>query len=169
MEHYDVLPDLTTLAKSLAGGFPLSAVVGRAEIMDAPMPGGLGGTYAGHPLALAAAEAVLDVIEEEHLVERSQKLGALLQEKLRSLKSVIPQIADVRGPGSMVAVEFMKPGTHEPDAAFTKKVQAEALKRGLLLLTCGTYYNVVRFLYPLTIEDAVFEEALGILEASLKA
>jgi 4-aminobutyrate aminotransferase len=169
MENYDVLPDLTTLAKSLAGGFPLSAVVGRAEIMDAPAPGGLGGTYAGNPLALAAAEAVLDVIEEEQLVQRSQKLGAQLQEKLRSLKSAVPEIAEVRGLGSMVAVEFMKPGTHEPDANFAKKVQAAALSRGLLLLTCGTYYNVVRFLYPLTIEDPVFEEALGILEASLKA
>ncbi|BEV72253.1 4-aminobutyrate--2-oxoglutarate transaminase [Paludibacterium sp. THUN1379] len=169
MEHYGVSADLTTLAKSLAGGFPLAAVVGRAELMDAPAPGGLGGTYAGNPLALAAAEAVLEVIEEENLVARSAQLGALLQEKLRSLKQAVPQIADVRGLGGMVAVEFMKPGTHEADVDFTKKVQAEALKRGLILLTCGTYANVVRFLFPLTIEDTVFNEALGILEQALKA
>ncbi|MBV8046388.1 MAG: 4-aminobutyrate--2-oxoglutarate transaminase [Paludibacterium sp.] len=169
MEHYDVAADLITLAKSLAGGFPLSAVVGRAELMDAPAPGGLGGTYAGNPLALAAAEAVLDVIEEENLTVRANTLGALLQEKLRALKHSVPQIAEVRGLGSMVAVEFLKPGSHEPDADFTKKVQAEALRRGLILLTCGTYANVVRFLFPLTVEDAVFDEALGILEQALKA
>lgn len=169
MEHFDVQADLITMAKSLAGGFPLSAVVGRAEIMDAPAPGGLGGTYAGNPLALAAVEAVFDVIEEEQLVARAQNLGDRLQEKLRSLKSAVPQIADVRGLGAMVAVEFMKPGTHEPDAEFAKKVQTVALGKGLLLLTCGSYYNVVRFLFPLTIEDTVFEEALGILEAALKA
>jgi 4-aminobutyrate aminotransferase len=169
MEHYDVTADLTTLAKSLAGGFPLSALVGRAELMDAPAPGGLGGTYAGTPLALAAAEAVLEVIDEEKLVERSQRLGDLLQEKLRALAAAVPQIADVRGLGGMVAVEFCQPGTHEPDATFTKKVQAHALANGLILLTCGTYGNVVRFLFPLTIEDTVFQEALGILENALKA
>jgi len=169
MENFDVLPDLTTLAKSLAGGFPLAAVVGRAEIMDAPNPGGLGGTYAGNPLALAAAEAVLDVIDEEQLVQRSQQLGDRLKEKLNGLKSSVAEIAEVRGLGAMVAVEFMKPGTHQADAAFTKKVQTEALNHGLILLTCGTHYNVVRFLFPLTIEDAVFEEALGILEAAIKA
>jgi 4-aminobutyrate aminotransferase len=169
MEHFDEQADLTTLAKSLAGGFPLSAVVGRAEIMDAPAPGGIGGTYAGNPLALAAAEAVLDVIEEEQLLERSVRLGELLQEKLRSLKSAVPHIADIRGLGSMVAVEFMKPGTHQPDADFAKKVQASALSKGLILLTCGTHANVVRFLYPLTIEDTIFDEALDILEIALKA
>jgi 4-aminobutyrate aminotransferase len=169
MENYNVTPDLTTLAKSLAGGFPLSAVVGRAELMDAPTAGGLGGTYAGNPLALAAAEAVLEVIEEEKLVERAQHLGDQLQEKLRGLRSAVPQIAEVRGLGAMVAVEFTKPGTHEPDAEFTKKVQAHALAHGLILLTCGTYGNVLRFLFPLTIEDAVFEEALGILQQALKA
>lgn len=169
MEHFDVTPDLTTLAKSLAGGFPLSALVGRAELMDAPAPGGLGGTYAGNPLALAAAEAVLEVIDEEKLVERSQRLGEQLQEKLRGLKGAVAQIADVRGLGGMVAVEFFKPGTHEPDADFTKKVQAHALANGLILLTCGTYGNVIRFLFPLTIEDAVFQEALGVLENALKA
>lgn len=169
MENFDVLPDLTTLAKSLAGGFPLAAVVGRAEIMDAPNPGGLGGTYAGNPLALAAAEAVLDVIDQEHLVQRSQQLGDQLKARLNALKASVPQIAEVRGLGGMVAVEFMKPGSHEPDAEFTKKIQTEALRAGLILLTCGTHYNVVRFLFPLTIEDAVFAEALNILETAIKA
>ncbi|WP_159879744.1 4-aminobutyrate--2-oxoglutarate transaminase [Aquitalea denitrificans] len=169
MEHYDVTADLTTMAKSLAGGFPLAALVGKAELMDAPAPGGLGGTYAGSPLGLAAAAAVIDVIQEENLLERSNKLGDLLKEKLHSLKKDIPQIADVRGLGAMVAVEFNKPGTHEPDADFTKKVQTKALESGLILLTCGVYANVVRFLFPLTIEDEIFAEALGKLEAALKA
>jgi len=169
MEHYKVAADIITQAKSLAGGFPLSAVTGRAEIMDAPAPGGLGGTYAGNPLAVAAAEAVIQVIQEEKLVERANRLGDLLKEKLNGLKKSIPQIAEVRGPGAMIAVEFNKPGSHEPDADFTKKVQTKALESGLLLLTCGVYGNVVRFLFPLTIEDAVFDEALAKLEAALKA
>ncbi|MDN0085520.1 4-aminobutyrate--2-oxoglutarate transaminase [Crenobacter sp. SG2305] len=169
MEHYKVAADIITQAKSLAGGFPLSAVTGRAEIMDAPAPGGLGGTYAGNPLAVAAAEAVIQVIQEEKLVERANRLGDLLKEKLNGLKKSVPQIVEVRGPGAMVAVEFNKPGSHEPDADFTKKVQTKALESGLLLLTCGVYGNVMRFLFPLTIEDAVFDEALAKLEAALKA
>lgn len=168
MEHYGVTPDLMTMAKSLAGGMPLSAVCGRAEIMDAPGPGGLGGTYGGNPLAIASALAVLDVIEEEKLVERAAKLGQKLKDRLNGLREVVPQIADVRGPGAMVAIEFMKPGTHEPDADFTKQVQARALEKGLLLLTCGVYSNVIRFLFPLTISDAVLDEGLNILEAALK-
>ncbi|MFC4160237.1 4-aminobutyrate--2-oxoglutarate transaminase [Chitinimonas lacunae] len=169
MEHYGVVPDLMTMAKSLAGGFPLSAVTGRAELMDAPAPGGLGGTYAGNPLAVTAALAVLDVLEAEQLNERANRLGAALKEKLESLKGAVPQIADVRGLGFMVAVEFNRPGSKEPDADFAKKVQVEALKRGLILLTCGVHANVIRFLAPLTVEDLVFDEALGILEAALKA
>lgn len=169
MEHYDVTADLNTYAKSLAGGFPLSALVGKADLMDAAAPGGLGGTYAGSPLALAAAEAVINVIQEEQLVARSNQLGDLLKEKLHSLKKDIPQIADIRGLGSMVAVEFNKAGTHEPDADFTKKIQTKALEAGLILLTCGIYGNVVRFLYPLTIEDSTFNEALGKLEAAIRA
>jgi 4-aminobutyrate aminotransferase/4-aminobutyrate aminotransferase/(S)-3-amino-2-methylpropionate transaminase len=168
MHHHDVVPDLTTIAKSLAGGMPLSGVVGRAEIMDAAAPGGLGGTYAGNPLAIAAAHAVLDIIDEEQLCERAVTLGDKLKAKLIGLQADVPQIADVRGPGAMVAVEFCKAGTHEPDADFTKRVQARALERGLLLLTCGVYSNVVRFLFPLTIQDAIFDEALAILEDVLK-
>jgi 4-aminobutyrate aminotransferase len=167
MEHYDVLPDLMTMAKSLAGGTPLSAVCGRAEIMDAPAAGGLGGTYAAHPLAIASAHAVLDVIAEEKLCERAERLGKLLKARLAALRSAVPAISDVRGLGSMIAVEFAKPdGT--PDADFTKKVQQRAQQDGLLLLTCGVHGNVIRFLYPLTIEDAVFEQALAILTKALK-
>ncbi|AVG14599.1 4-aminobutyrate--2-oxoglutarate transaminase [Chromobacterium vaccinii] len=168
-EHFDAVPDLITMAKSLAGGFPLSAVTGRAEVMDAPAPGGLGGTYAGNPLALAAAHAVLDVIESEKLNERAQRLGDSLKEKLNGLKSAVPHIAEVRGLGAMIAVEFNQPGSHSPDPDFAKKVQQHALANGLILLTCGVYANVVRFLFPLTIEDNIFAEALGKLEAALKA
>jgi 4-aminobutyrate aminotransferase len=168
MEHYDVLPDLMTMAKSLAGGMPLSAVCGRAEVMDAPGPGGLGGTYAGNPLATASALAVLEVIEEEKLVERANALGSKLKHRLHELRSVVPQIGEVRGPGAMVAVEFMKPGSGEPDVDFTKQVQARALEKGLLLLTCGVYQNVIRFLFPLTMSDALMDEALDILESALR-
>ncbi len=168
MEHYDVLPDLMTLAKSLAGGMPLSAVCGRAEIMDAAQPGGLGGTYAGNPLAVAAAHAVLDVLEEERLAERANHLGGKLKARLQALRQQVPQIADVRGPGGMVAVEFKHPGTGEPDVDFLKRVQSRALDGGLLLLSCGTYGNVIRFLFPLTIADATFDEALDLLEHALR-
>ncbi|ALK32718.1 4-aminobutyrate--2-oxoglutarate transaminase [Burkholderia plantarii] len=168
MQHHDVLPDLTTMAKSLAGGMPLSGVVGRADVMDAAAPGGLGGTYAGNPLAVAAAHAVLDIIDEERLEARAVALGDKLKAKLLALRPEVPQIVDVRGPGAMVAVEFFKAGTREPDADFTKRVQARALERGLLLLICGVHSNVIRFLFPLTIQDAVFDEALGILDEVLK-
>ncbi|RQS85627.1 4-aminobutyrate--2-oxoglutarate transaminase [Burkholderia seminalis] len=168
MQHYDVLADLITMAKSLAGGMPLSGVVGRADVMDAAAPGGLGGTYAGNPLAVASAHAVLEIIDEEKLCERATQLGDVLKAKLTSLQADVPQIADVRGPGAMIAVEFLKPGSGEPDAEFTKRVQMRALERGLLLLVCGVYSNVVRFLFPLTITQPVFDEALAILEEVLK-
>jgi 4-aminobutyrate aminotransferase len=169
MEHFGVIPDLMTIAKSLAGGVPLSAVTGKAEIMDAPAPGGLGGTYAGNPLAIAAAHAVIDVMRDEKLPERGQKLGDQLKAVLQEMRAVVPQIADVRGLGAMVAVEFNRPGSDEPDADFTKKVQAEALKRKLILLTCGVNANVVRFLFPLTIQQPVFDEAMDVLRAALRA
>jgi 4-aminobutyrate aminotransferase len=167
MEHYDVLPDLMTMAKSLAGGMPLAAVCGRAEVMDAPAPGGLGGTYAGNPLAVASALAVLDVIEEENLVVRGARLGAALKDFLIGLGATTPAIGEVRGLGAMVAVEFVQPGSDKPDAEFARRVQANALKNGLLLLTCGSYGNVIRFLFPLTIPDTVMDEALVILEKAI--
>jgi len=168
MEHYDVTADLTTMAKSLAGGMPLSGVVGRADLMDAAAPGGLGGTYAGNPLALASAHAVLDVIDDERLCERATLLGETLKARLQALRADVPQLADVRGPGAMVAAEFLQPDSRTPDPAFAKLVQARALERGLLLLICGTYGNVIRFLFPLTIETPVFDEALALLEEALK-
>lgn len=166
MEHYDVAPDLTTMAKSLAGGMPLSAVCGRAEVMDAPAPGGLGGTYAGNPLAVASALAVLDVLEGEKLIERGAELGQRLMTRLESLRPRVPQIAEVRGVGAMVAVEFRQ-ADGSPDPDFTRTVQNRALEKGLLLLSCGVYGNVIRFLFPLTIQDAVMNEGLDILAEAL--
>ena len=142
--------------------------LGRAEIMDAPAPGGLGGTYAGNPLAIAAAHAVIDVMRDERLPERGQYLGDRLKAMLGSMRGEVPQIADVRGLGAMVAVEFRQPGSGEPDADFTKKVQTQALQRRLILLSCGVDANVLRFLFPLTVTDAIFNEALDILRASLR-
>jgi 4-aminobutyrate aminotransferase len=164
-EHFGAPVDLMTFAKSLAAGMPLSGVVGRADIMDAPGPGGLGGTYAGNPLAVAAAHAVIDIIDEEKLAARAVELGERLKTALK--KAAHPAIAEIRGLGSMVAVEFVDPKTREPAPEITKKVQAAALKRGLILLTCGSYGNVIRFLYPLTTPDAVFAEALDILADAL--
>ncbi len=168
MDHHTVVPDLMTMAKSLAGGMPLSAVTGRADIMDAPAPGGLGGTYAGNPMAIASAHAVLDVIEDEQLCARAERLGQVLKARLNGLRSQVPQIAEVRGLGAMVAVEFNK-ADGSPDADFTKQVQKRAQDAGLLVLTCGVYANVVRFLFPLTIQDSVLAEGLDILAAAMTA
>lgn len=169
MEHFGVSPDLMTMAKSMAGGTTLSAVVGKTAIMDAPAPGGLGGTYAGNPLAVAAAHAVLDVMADEHLVDRANMLGARLVERLKILQRGDKTISDVRGLGAMIACEFVHPETGAPDADRTKRVQQAALKKGLLLLTCGVYGNVIRFLFPLTIQDAVFDEAMVILDEVIGA
>lgn len=160
MEHYPVQADLITMAKSLAGGLPLSAVSGRSEVMDAPGPGGLGGTYAGNPLAIAAAHAVLDVIDEEQLCARAAELGGRLEAELQTFRKQCPAIADVRALGSMVAVEFTETAT-------AQAVQKKAMENGLLLLTCGAKGNVIRFLYPLTIPDQQFRQALDILTSVL--
>ena len=169
MEAYGVAPDLTTMAKGLGGGFPIAAVTGRASVMDAANPGGLGGTYGGNPIGIAAAHAVLDVIEDEKLCARANELGSRLKQKLEAIRAVTPEISDIRGPGFMVGVEFANPVTKEPDAGFTNRVRLEAQKRGLILLTCGVYGNVVRFLAPITIPDAVFAEAMEIVEESVAA
>lgn len=169
MEHHGVAADLTTMAKGLGGGLPISAVTGRAEVMDSPNPGGLGGTYAGNPLAVAAAHAVLDVIEDEQLCDRATRLGQRLKQRLAGIASEVPEIADIRGPGFMNAVEFNVAGTDRPNPEMTGRVREEALKRNLILLTCGVYGNVIRFLAPLTIQDEVFDEALDTLEASIRA
>lgn len=170
MEQSGVAPDMITMAKSMAGGFPISAVVGRAEVMDAPAPGGLGGTYAGSPMSCAAALAVLDVFEKENLLERSKQLGVRLVSSLKTMASKNKCIADVRGLGSMVAIELCKNGDlHQPDADLTKRLCAEATKRGLILLSCGTYGNVIRILVPLTASDAIVDEGLAIIDATLTA
>lgn len=166
-EHYDVLPDVTVMAKSLAGGMVLSAVCGKAEVMDGPAPGGLGGTYAGNPLAIAAAHAVLDVMEEEQLVARANYLGEKLVKSLKAAQTKVHAIKEIRGLGSMIAVEFCDPKTGEPSTDAMKRVQAAALEEGLILLSCGVYVNALRFLYPLTIQDNVFDEALDILDRAL--
>lgn len=166
-EHYDVIPDIITMAKSMAGGTTLSAVCGKAEVMDGPAPGGLGGTYAGNPLAIAAAHAVIDIIEEEQLVARANVLGEKLTKRLKAAQAKLPSIKEIRGLGSMVAAEFFDPNTGEPSTDAMKRVQAAALEEGLILLSCGIYVNALRFLYPLTIQDAVFDEALDILDRAL--
>jgi 4-aminobutyrate aminotransferase/(S)-3-amino-2-methylpropionate transaminase len=169
-EQWGVAPDLITMAKSMAGGFPLSAVIGKAEIMDKPLPGGLGGTYAGNPLACAAALAVLDVFEEERLLERSRAVGERLTAGLRALAQQHPEIQDVRGLGAMVAIELFDGGDHsKPAAELTKRMCAEALKRGLVLLSCGVYANAIRILVPLTASDALLDEGLAIMGEALKA
>ncbi|TCQ06736.1 4-aminobutyrate aminotransferase [Rhizobium sp. PP-F2F-G36] len=168
MEHYPVVADITTMAKGLGGGFPIAAVTGRADIMDAPGPGGLGGTYGGNPIGIAAGLAVLDVIYDEDLCARAEQLGARLKQRLQSFKDFVPQIVDIRGPGFMNAVEFNVQGTATPDADFTNRVRLRALEKGLILLTCGVYENVIRFLSPITIQDHIFTEALDILEDTLR-
>ncbi|MGB8693581.1 MAG: 4-aminobutyrate--2-oxoglutarate transaminase [Steroidobacteraceae bacterium] len=168
VEHAGVEPDLMTVAKSIAGGLPLSAVIGKAEIMDAPPPGGLGGTYAGSPLACAAALAVFDVIASENLLERSQRIGELLQTRLRKLQQRFPVIGEVRGVGAMVAMELVKNNNAEqPEAELTRALVLAAAAHGLVILSCGVYSNVIRFLTPLTISDALLSEGLDKLEAAL--
>ena len=172
MEHAGVAADLVTMAKGLAGGFPLSAVTGRAEIVDAAPTGGIGGTYAGNPLAVAAAHAVLDVIVEEDLCARAEEVGNVLRERLDALaaRQGLEAIGDVRGLGAMVAFELVTDrATRTPDAALTQAIVAEAEARGLIILPCGTHGNVVRLLPPLTIPMAQVDEALDILEASIEA
>lgn len=170
IEQSGVAPDLITMAKSMAGGFPISAVVGRAAVMDGPAPGGLGGTYAGSPMSCAAALAVLDVFEKEKLLERSRQLGARLTASLKAMAAKNRCIAEVRGLGAMVAIELCQDGDlKRPAADLTKRLTAEATRRGLILLSCGTYGNVIRILVPLTASDAIVDEGLAILDAALTA
>ncbi len=170
IEHAGVVPDLITVAKGLGGGFPLSGVIGRATIMDTAHPGGLGGTYGGNPIAIAAAHAVLDVIESEDLFARATRVGARMRSRLEALAQQLPCIGDVRGLGAMIAFELVKDRkTREPDAALTAAIVAQAEQRGLILLSCGVNANVVRLLAPLTIPDAVLDEGLGVLGDSIHA
>lgn len=170
-EHAGVEPDLMTVAKGLAGGFPLAAVVGKAAIMDAPGPGGLGGTYAGSPVGCAAALAVIEAIRDENLVARSAAIGAVFGEKLKALQKAYPDlIGDVRaGRGAMIAIELVSDGdAGKPNAALAKAILTECYRRGLIVLTCGMDGNVFRFLPALTISDALLDEGLAIFESAFK-
>jgi 4-aminobutyrate aminotransferase/(S)-3-amino-2-methylpropionate transaminase len=168
IEHAGVEADLMTVAKSIAGGVPLSAVIGKAEIMDAPVVGGLGGTFAGSPLACAAGLAVLEVLERENLNARAVELGGKLTSKLKTLQAKFPCIGEVRSLGMMVAIELVKNRRADaPDADLTKAVVQAAGRRGLILLSCGLYSNVIRILAPLTIPEVQLEEGLSLLEESI--
>lgn len=170
IEHSGVEPDLVTVAKALAGGFPLSGVIGRAELMDAAEPGGLGGTYAGSPIACAAALAVLDVIADEKLVERANVIGSRLRSTLESFarSSHMVPIAAIRGPGAMVAFDVVRHrGSNQPDAEAARRVVQAAIASGLILLTCGVHGNTIRLLNALTISDALLDEGLSKLEQAL--
>jgi len=169
-EHYDVEPDIITLAKGLGGGLPIAAVVGKAAIMDAAEVGGLGSTYAGNPMAVAGALAVLDVVEEEQLCARSIALGEHMRERFTAMQEKFSTIIEVRGLGAMTAVEFGRNGdAKQPAADIAVALKNEAAQRGLLLLLCGPHGNVLRVMVPLTISDAVLDEGLDIIEASLRA
>jgi len=170
VEHAGIEPDIITMAKGLGGGMTLSAVIGKAGIMDAAVPGGLGSTYAGHPVAVAAALAVLDVIEDEKLADRAAMLGEKCRARLNALRGRFDCIADVRGLGAMTAVEFCHDGDpKKPAGEIASALKSEAAKRGLLLLNCGSYGNVLRLMLPLTIPENVLDEGLDILEAALAA
>ena len=172
IEHSGVIPDLITVAKSMAGGYPIAGVIGRAEIMDAVIPGGLGGTYGGNPVACAAALAAIDVIEEEGLLLRSNEMGEVFRARFAEIGArVAPyRMWDIRGLGAMLAVEFVTDfESAAPDGALTKAVIAEALKRGLILLGCGMHGNALRIMVPLTASDEIIEEGLAIFEAALAA
>ena len=169
-EHYGLVPDLITTAKSLAGGLPLAAVTGRADVLDAPHVGGLGGTYGGNPLACAAALAVLDAMEAERIPDRARATGERMAGRFRDWAERYPCIGDVRGLGAMVAMELVTDrGSKSPDKALTSRLLTAALERGLILLSAGTYGNTVRVLAPLTAEDEVIEEGLAVMEESLAA
>jgi 4-aminobutyrate aminotransferase/(S)-3-amino-2-methylpropionate transaminase len=169
IQHAGVEPDLITMAKSLAGGFPLAAVTGRREIMDAPEPGGLGGTYAASPLATEAALAVLDVIEKERLVDRANAIGGILSGGLMRLGEQLQCIGDVRGLGAMLGCELVRDkASREPDAELAGAVMRESAQRGLVLLTCGMYGNVLRIMVPLTASDEIVREGLEILSGCLR-
>ena len=169
-EHYGLVPDLITTAKSLAGGLPLAAVTGRADVMDAPQVGGLGGTYGGNPLACAAALAVIDAMEAERLPERAQHAGSRISARFRRWAEQYPCIGDVRGLGAMVAMELVTDrASRAPDKALTGRVLTAALERGLVLLSAGTYGNTIRVLAPLTAEDAVIDEGLDVMGAAIEA
>jgi 4-aminobutyrate aminotransferase/(S)-3-amino-2-methylpropionate transaminase len=167
-EHEGLVPDLVTSAKALAGGMPLSAVTGRAELMDAVAPGTIGGTYAGNPVACAAALAAIEIIERDDLVGRARAIEAQVLPRLRALADSTGVIGDVRGRGAMLAMEFVRPGTTAPDAAAARAVAAHCHAEGVIMLVCGTFGNVIRLLPPLVIEPELLDDALGVLEQAVR-
>jgi 4-aminobutyrate aminotransferase/(S)-3-amino-2-methylpropionate transaminase len=167
-EQFGIVPDLITTAKGIAGGLPLSAVTGRADIMDSSHAGGLGGTYGGNPVACAAALATIETYEQDGLVERAAEIGALLDFRLNAMHGVDPRIGDVRGRGAMMAIELVDPETGRPDAALAGRVLQYVIQQGVVLLTCGTYGNVIRFLPPLAISDELLNEGLDIVWKALE-
>jgi 4-aminobutyrate aminotransferase / (S)-3-amino-2-methylpropionate transaminase / 5-aminovalerate transaminase len=169
IEHYGVEPDLLVSGKSLGGGLPLAAVTGRAEVVDAVDPGGLGGTFGGNPVACAAALAVLDEVASPRFRERAERIGLVLRERFEQLAGRYAAIGEVRGLGPMIALELVEGPGLEPDAELTRRVTAEARERGLILLSCGLYDNVLRVLVPLAVTDEVLAQGLDILEESLAA
>ncbi|WP_405373665.1 MULTISPECIES: 4-aminobutyrate--2-oxoglutarate transaminase [unclassified Microbacterium] len=166
-ELFGIVPDLITTAKGIAGGMPLAAVTGRAEIMDATHGGGLGGTYGGNPVACAAALAAIDAFENDGLIERAQEVGALLTRRLGEIAAADPRIGEVRGRGAMIAIEFVDPASGAPDGALAGAVAKAAIAEGVIVLTCGTYGNVIRFLPPLSIGDDLLHEGLGVVADAL--
>jgi 4-aminobutyrate aminotransferase/(S)-3-amino-2-methylpropionate transaminase len=168
-DHEGVVPDMITTAKGMAGGLPLAAVTARAEIMDAVHVGGLGGTYGGNPVACAAALGAIEAMETENLNARALEVGAILRERLEALQAVHPEVGDIRGRGAMMAIELVKPGTTDPDPDLAGRVSKAAHAQGVVTLTCGTYGNVLRFLPPLSIPDALLREGLDIVAAGFDA
>ncbi|MFL2001225.1 4-aminobutyrate--2-oxoglutarate transaminase [Microbacterium sp. A1-JK] len=166
---FGIVPDLVTTAKGIAGGLPLAAVTGRAELMDAAHAGGLGGTYGGNPIACAAALAAIQAFEDEDLSARAREVGEVLVGRLRSIQSSDPRVGDVRGRGAMIAAEFVDPTTGQPDAALAGAVAKACIAEGVIVLTCGTYGNVIRFLPPLSIPDHLLDEGLDVVAAALAA
>jgi 4-aminobutyrate aminotransferase/(S)-3-amino-2-methylpropionate transaminase len=166
---FGIVPDLITTAKGIAGGLPLAAVTGRAEIMDASHLGGLGGTYGGNPIACAAALAAIESFEHDDLAHRADEIGGILRDRLAAIQAVDARLGEVRGRGAMVAAEFVDPATGAPDAALTTSVAKACIAEGVIVLTCGTYGNVLRFLPPLSIGDDLLHEAMDVLAREIDA
>ncbi|MSR97858.1 4-aminobutyrate--2-oxoglutarate transaminase [Arthrobacter sp. BL-252-APC-1A] len=169
VDHEGVVPDIMTMAKGIAGGMPLSAVTGRADLLDAVHPGGLGGTYGGNPVACASALAAIETMETQDLAGRARRIEEITVPRMRRLADETGVIGDVRGRGAMLALELVKPGTKTPDAAAAKAVAAACLAEGVIILTCGTYGNVIRLLPPLVIGEEVLSDGLDVLEAAIRA
>lgn len=168
-DHEGIVPDIITMAKGMAGGMPLSAITGRADLLDKVHPGGLGGTYGGNPVACAAALAAIDTMREYDLPARARRIEGLVLPRLRALADEVGVIGDIRGRGAMLAMEFVEPGTDKPDPELTKAIAAGALAQGVIVLTCGTYGNVIRLLPPLVIGDELLDDALTVIEETVRS